>query len=455
MYIRNTRNARNLITKRTNVRYYQCLPFKITIHSAKEILTKSQTFFDSDYDSIVISPIYVPFYGANINDANCSFNGKYGKDRDELYFVTVYDGKQFSVQPRIRTVTDWSGCHGNSTLLNYPITTESTQIYAGFEYSPKIIENVLRTKYVSELRDENIKLTENQLIMQYDYAKNKIKKHVKKLIKNNALIEIKNNYNADRSEINTIAYLIEKFNMLLYYVSAYICVYSSRSKTYYRIVNGYTGEISKSLIYGINHVAIASSCVSGISSLVAFIFFPQAIASIALCNLLFVTGCVSIAQINNMIKGKTYKLGAQKRFDKNKKYLPVGSDIPDIKNIGINLLINKTVKQNNLPDNDVKLLTQSNQLETVSINEKKKDKVYDKVKRIRKEYPLKELDVLGLKRMSIINQITLLNARDTQLLKLDPKYCKKSSTMIEIYSVRINDAYNRLLDVYKWNNNMD
>jgi hypothetical protein len=56
------------------------------------------------------------------------------------------------METKSRTVTDWYSISGSICPIDYPLGTKKTQIYAGFEYPRRYIENALESTDLSYLK---------------------------------------------------------------------------------------------------------------------------------------------------------------------------------------------------------------------------------------------------------------------------------------------------------------
>ncbi len=121
-------------------------------------------------------------------------------------------------------------------MIDYPLGTKQTQIYAGFIYPRGLIERTLPLDNLSELQpvvSDSVYHPHEMNSRLYDLEIARITKYIYKL------------YSADHVEITSLNMNLEtaKINLISYFIPAYIYQTNLYGLVKYKIINGYAGLI--------------------------------------------------------------------------------------------------------------------------------------------------------------------------------------------------------------------
>ncbi|VBB19052.1 DnaJ-like subfamily C member 3 [Yasminevirus sp. GU-2018] len=242
------------------------LPFKLSQEDANRVVLDNKKFLEDfkvsearaliPYEqSSAPKECFVPFHGADISNVRSSYVGKYGIDRTEYYIAFEYNAALKMTVPvtRSRTVTDWYNTSGTLKQTSYPFGSYDTQVYAGFSYPRKEIENALKKENVVEiapltermLRDSKNK---RRIVHPHDMTISfAIEKMINKLHKREtyrAEQEILKKHDADHAEVNDLQIHIEDADIKLksYYLPAFVYKTIKDDVPMYKFVDGFNGK---------------------------------------------------------------------------------------------------------------------------------------------------------------------------------------------------------------------
>jgi len=266
----------------TNTFPFKGLPFRLSLDNASKILLDSRNILEKRskvndliiYEGNSIKEKFIPFYGANIRNLCSDYRASYGIDRTEVETYWEYDQtlKTDVCKTRLITVTDWYKTYGTIRKYNYPIGTTRTQIYAGFTYSRKDIENIMPKSEVSHmitlnanmLRSENgEKRIIDPHVMNSGHALEKIINRLHDMEQSRAKEYIRKHYSADHVIIDHLDMQLNHANIDLvnFHLPAFIYQFSSDELTLYKIIDGWNGGISGDKIYSPLKTFMATSLI--------------------------------------------------------------------------------------------------------------------------------------------------------------------------------------------------
>lgn len=315
-------------------------PFQITLEAAGKLLVENVGIFEKEgqvSNAVIDKPMnklvqrFIPFHSAIIKGLYSSYQGEYGIDRT-VYYST---GKTVSCY----TVTDWYNTKGELNKKDYGLGYSGLQIYAGFEYPRCYMESVMQFKpnqIIKQLEDNELCIGSRKIIvephvMNMAYALEKIIQSLFTEEKQRVLNHILRRHNADRASINqiTVHYDLAEINLLSYYLPAFIYSYEVEKRQFYKIINGYNGEIKGDTIYSPTKVFLATSLLGAV---IAPFLGPASLP-------LVITSRVIIGGVTTGISGalfarfqhiyKKYKINNLKieEIEYNKKFAETNDDI--------------------------------------------------------------------------------------------------------------------------------
>lgn len=229
------------------------LPFIVKRKQAENIyLTKNKLLEKKcNINKKSLIEAYIPFYSANISNLKLHVKGKYGIDRIKSNYDIVTDWYEFTY----------------SLTSNYDFTMEDLQLYAGYKYPKKYVENVLRSKYIHNIIPFSDTMSfnkEGELIdvqkheMTKENALEKITTIILDISEKQVINYIKTKYHADNFSY-TLKLNFSKIKLINYYVPTYIYCNSENEKKMYKFVNGYTGNYNGQIDYSIMKSALFGS----------------------------------------------------------------------------------------------------------------------------------------------------------------------------------------------------
>lgn len=272
--LNNKYSVNKLVPKYRRYTTIKGLTFKIKKEEASNILSEKGSIFEQTqsfsgnslviYDKDPMEQYYIPFHSLDISDLSCDFFGEYGIDRIEYYTYWQYDPnlKISVMKTGTRTVTDWYRCQGTTAETDYPLGTKETQIYAGFKYPRKYIEETLTMEDIKDIT--NISINENEKIetfeMNMSYGLEKMINSLRSLELSRTKKFICRKFRADRSRIHNLDLHLDKSNIKLYsyYIPCYVYTYIINENKYYKFVNGYLGSYNGQSIYSFWKVFLAT-----------------------------------------------------------------------------------------------------------------------------------------------------------------------------------------------------
>ena len=226
----------------------------------------------------------------------------------------------------MHTDTTWYTVKGVLKEINYPISTNGSQFYAGFEYYDQYIHEILRTEQTFfvkpvEITDSNIIVEEHK--MNRGYYMEKMISSVSNLELRRAEIYVKSTYGADVVDIKIKTYFNEAEIELKEY---HIYKYKYNDHYYHKFINGNTGEMSGKSIYSIEKLALTGALSGALATigLVSIVYPPLKVAYLglyALTGSAFGGICVSgIANVYFKYKNKYISEHIDNEYLTNFKY---------------------------------------------------------------------------------------------------------------------------------------
>ena len=329
------------------------LPFNFDRKTANKMFAeREKSFFEEEHKTITenelilstkdpITQSFLPFYSADILGVYTTFAGEFGIERvvSEIKFD---NGK---VKSTTKTVIDWYPCIGDSSPINYPFGTLSTQIYAGFYYPRSIIELSLQSPIAKNIRE----LNKDQLIdpltqktrtiypheMKESFALEKIHSRIFDLEKNRIQTKIMSENNATHSRITSMYVHFDqaKIKLFSYHIPAFIYQLSPDNISTLKIMHGFTGQIKGKLILSTLKTALFGGGIVGIGSMIAVtaILGPAGtLANIAARSAIAAatSGILSAfgVKIFNYFSHKSDRKQIEKDFNENKFYMESDDD---------------------------------------------------------------------------------------------------------------------------------
>lgn len=196
------------------------LPFNLTINEAKDIFHKNQKFYEANNSDLTIEQCYIPFCRANVNVSMVKYWCKYTKKNREYCY---YDGETF--------------------VHEIPFNLNITEIYMGEKCSLMLVDDFLPRDIINkitEIPDDDI-FKENCVKEEW-MAKEEIEKNIKIMLRDNALIDMKNKHDVSICWVTNDKYSIGEMILTHYYMPVYICHFGDGC---YNIINGNDGKINK------------------------------------------------------------------------------------------------------------------------------------------------------------------------------------------------------------------
>ncbi|AYV81663.1 MAG: DnaJ-like subfamily C member 3 [Harvfovirus sp.] len=289
-----------------------------------------------------VSENYVPFHSMDVSGLVSDYEGEYGRDRLETYTTVVYNAasKSMEVQTHTRVVTDWFAARGRLAANDYPLGTTGTQIYAGFQYPRKFVEQVLRTQYIyrglQPLKKDNRLRIIQPHEMNYAFALEKIVSALSRLETKRAEVAILREHRADHARLRVAPTMYLSRAEIVphsYFVPAYVYEYELQKYKVFKFVNGYTGEMEGEKINSFWKSLAFGTGMGGIATFVGTAFlFPYIAGRQLLLRTLFgaATSGLSFATIMraySISKNNTYREKIQEETKQNASYMETDEDI--------------------------------------------------------------------------------------------------------------------------------
>lgn len=340
--------------KRYQSQHLLGLPFRVKRHQADENAIKYHQFLEASHQSTENSALmigqenvvvegFVPFHSVDIKGLRSHYVADYGIDRTEHYWQTVYRDDKFHQELKVHTVTDWFRCKGTLDSINYPLGTLPTQIYAGFSYPRKLIEQVLPTPNIISIQAitkdmldfEGRKKVIHPHEMNVSFALEKLSSRVYDLEKSRARELIRDLYHADHVRIYSldVDLLAADIKLFSYHLPAYIYKTEIFDLASYKIINAYNGEVCGNKIYSLLKSSLFGAGIgAGIAWGVAaftnpYLLIPQLLFRISIGSVLL--GVLSAAAVKkvNTNNGFSFKTENSKDSQANARYKASDHDL--------------------------------------------------------------------------------------------------------------------------------
>ena len=304
---------------------FKGLKFEISESKAKTLFGEKSFFEKSSddnseivkYEGNTIRKEFIPFYSGEAINLQTEYTGRCAIDNivpcGKTYIVTTY----------------WSKITGVMKPIDYPLGTEELQLYAGIKYPEQLVNKVLVTDKVSNIKDH---ISDNtvpfeEFYIKENFAKNTIYDKLLELEKKRIKKYIKNKGHADRVEIKIKLIFNKPFKLYTYFIPTYVFEYNNKSNNissvlesfglkynimkdetkYVKILNGHTGNISGEKVLSVWKTAIAGSSVTALTSLFWLLSFHPYLKGPAIL-LRVVSSALTGGLITGLISGNKHKL---------------------------------------------------------------------------------------------------------------------------------------------------